>query len=132
MNTFDSLANEDWRIVVDEYDLNEPTICYPDPDHRGCFVGPLAMVPVGVTTEDDDGNDVLELDAADGRNLYAIACLPHFAELFGWIRAQAAALPESEFVNGLMARVDWIETTINERDVQMGVGVFGFERFRGS
>lgn len=136
--TFDKLANEDWQILVDEHDINQPTICYPDPDRRHAFVGPLALVPVGSTVENEDGEEVLELDGADGRNLYAIACLPQFAELFRWIDAKYAELGVSEnaeynsFVDDLKSRVDWIRDCIDDRDMEIGVGgPIGFIRFIG-
>ncbi len=137
MKNFDSLANEDWRIVVDEYDINEPTICYPDPDRGGSFVGPLAKVPVGATVENDDGEECLELDGADGRNLYAVACLPHFADLFRWIESRYSALGVSEndeynaFVDELKDRVDWIRACIDERDMEIAAtgGPIGFQRW---
>jgi len=139
MKNFDSLADEDWRILVDEYEINEPTICYPDPDRPGAFVGPLAKVPVGATVENDDGEECLELDASDGRNLYAVACLPHFADLFRWIVSRYSALGVSEndeynaFVDELKDRVDWIRECIDERDTEIAAtgGSIGFQRWKG-
>lgn len=136
MKEFDSLADERWRILVDEHDLNEPTICYPDPDRRGCFVGPLAMVYVGATVEDEDGEEVLDLADSSGRNLAAVACLPKFAELFRWIDKQYAKLGVSEseeynnFVDALKDRVDWIRACIDDRQEMMNAGVHGFEDYR--
>ena len=139
MRKLDSLADEDWQILVDEYDINKPTICYPDRERRGCFVGPLAKVPVCATFENEDGDECLELDGADGRNLYAVACLPQFAELFRWIDSEYSKLGVSEsdeynaFVDSLKDRVDWIRACIDERDMQIGAtgaGSIGFERWR--
>lgn len=136
MKDFQSLSDEDWRILVDEYELNEPTICYPDPNRRGAFVGPLAKVPVGCTVENEDGDEVLEIEGADGRNLYAIACLPQFAQLFKWIDDQYSNLGVSgddeynRFVDELKTRVDWITACVNERDMQIGPSSnIGFSRF---
>ena len=140
MRNFDSLADEDWRILVDEYEINEPTICYPDPDRRGAFVGPLAKVPVGATVENDCGEECLELDGADGRNLYAVACLPHFADLFRWIASRYSTLGVSEndeyneFADELKDRVDWIRECIDERDMEIAVAgstIIGLQRWKG-
>lgn len=140
MKDFDSLADEDWRIVVDEHDINEPTICYPDPDRRGCMVGPLVTVPVGCTVENDDGDEVLDLEYASGRNLYAVACLPQLAGLLRWAKAGMESLnpihfdeqtEHGRFMQELRQRIDWIETCINDRDSEIGGGsVIGFERFK--
>ena len=62
MKNFDSLAEADWRIQVDEYDINLPTICYPDPDRPGFIVGPIASVHVGATVDDDEGDEALDLE----------------------------------------------------------------------
>lgn len=137
---FDSLADEDWRIMIDEYDVNEPTICYPDPDRRGAFVGPLAKVHVGCTVENDDGDEVLDLSGASGRNLYAVACLPQFAELLRWAKKEMGSLNAIHFDSAsqygrfmieLRERIAWIEACINDRDMEIGSGSgpVGFERF---
>lgn len=135
--TFDRLANEDWRIMVDEYDINEPMICYPDPDRRGAYVGPLVRVQVGATVENEDGDECLELNGADGRNLYAVACLPHLAALCSWIDRNYASLGVSEndefnkFADELKARVDWIRALIDDRDMELAAtgGAVGFPRY---
>lgn len=140
MKDFCSLSDEDWRILVDEFDVNEPTICYPDPDRRGAYVGPLAKIPVGCTVENDDGDEVLDLEGADGRNLFAVACLPQFAELVRWIRAERAKIDQPSplpiealmrFLRQLLERIDWIEQCINDRDMEIGAGSgpIGFVRF---
>ena len=141
MKKFDSLADEDWRILVDEYDINEPTICYRDPDRWGAFVGPLAKVMVGATYESDDGDECLVLDGYDGRNLSAVACLPQFASLFRWIERKHPELGVSEndeynaFVDELLNRVHWIRECIDERDAEIaatGAGAsIGFARWKG-
>lgn len=131
MKNFDSLADEDWRILVDEYDINEPTICYRDPDRLGAFVGPLAKVMVGATCESDNGDECLVLDGDDGRNLYAVACLPQVASLFRWIECKYAELPVSEngeynaFVDELKDRVDWIRECIDDRNAEIGAAGAG-------
>lgn len=136
MKDFYSLADEDWRIQIDENELTEPTICYPDPDRRGCFVGPLATVHVGTTVENEDGEEVLDLECADGRNLVAVACLPQIAKLFQWIDNEYAKLGVSEnedynnFVDALKDKVDWIRTCIDERPETLNAGQHGFERNR--
>jgi len=141
MKDFDSLANEDWKIMVDEYDINKPSICYSDPDRRGAFVGPLAEVHVGATVENEDGDEVLELDGADGRNLYSVACLPHFAELFRWMRDGMNQLNSvhfdsqteyGQFMRELRDRMEWIAECIDDRDMEIGAssGVIGFERYK--
>ena len=133
MINFDSLAEEGWRIQVGAYEIDEATICYPDPDRRGCLVGPLATINVGATVEDEDGEEVLDLEGADGRNLAAIACLPQMAGLFRWIRSEAGKLGVSEndeynaFVDELTDRIDWITACIDERPETMNVGLHGFE-----
>lgn len=133
MKDFDSLADEPWRIQVDDYDLNEPTICYPDPDRRGCFVGPLGMVHVGATVKDDEGEEMLDLEGADGRNLAAVACLPQIARLFRWIDTEYAKLGISEneqynqFVDALKDKVCWIRACIDDRPETMTIGLHGFE-----
>ena len=136
MKNFDSLADEDWRIQIEAHDINEPTICYPDPDRRDCFVGPLVMVHVGVTTEDDEGDDALDLEGADGRNLAAVACLPQFAQLFRWIDSQYDKLGVSEnaeyntFADALKDKVDWIRSCIDDRPEILNVGQHGFATAR--
>ena len=140
MKDFDSLANEDWQIMVDEYDINEPMICYPDPDRRGAFVGPLVKVHVGATVEGEDGDEVLDLEGFGGRNLYAVTCLPKFAKLFKWIDSQIYALGVSEndeynkFVDDLQSRVDFIRSCIDDRDMEIGAhvlynGTIGFSDY---
>lgn len=134
MNEFDSMADEDWQIRVDGFDLNEPSICYPDPDRRGGFVGPLAVVYVGATVE-LDGEEVLDMESADGRNLAAVACLPQMAQLFRWIIQAYSDLGVSEndeynaFVDELIDRVQWIRNCIDFRPDMMNVGQHGFIRY---
>lgn len=137
MSKFFDLADQDWRVNVDECDINEPTICYPDPDQRGRIVGPLATLHVGVTVEDEEGEEAIELDGDDGRNLAAVACLPQLAELCRWIDAKYKALGVSaddefnQFVDELKGRVDWIRDCIDGREPQMHPGLHGFERYLG-
>jgi hypothetical protein len=135
----ETLAGEDWRIIVDEADINSPTICYPDPTRRHALVGPLATVHVGCTESDEEGEEVLDLGGADGRNLVAVACLPQMVELLIWIKVHQNKLnpihfdSQSEngrFMQGLQKRVDWILECVNDRDETMGAGEHGFERFR--
>lgn len=138
MSTFNDLADEDWRIVIDD-EISEPTICYPDPSRRGAYVGPLARVYVGCTIENEDGDECLELDGDDGRNLFAVACLPQFADLCKWIDARYGKLGVSEnaefnkFVDELKARVDWIREIIDTRtdEISEDSGPVGFVRFTG-
>ncbi len=143
MKDFDSLADEDWRIIVDEYDINEPFIGYPDPDRRGCFVGPLVKVNVGATIQSEEGIEVLELDGCDGRNLFAVACLPQLADLMRWTKQAMQKLNSvhfdsqhecGQFMQELRERVAWVEDCINARDTEIGNtggGSVGFERFQG-
>lgn len=137
-NLFQSLSEEDWRVLVDEYEINEPTICYPDPVRRGCVVGPLVTVHVGATVDDDCGDEALDLSGADGRNLAAVMCLPQFAQLFKWIREEQKSLelphPDpvariSRFYRELINRVDWIESCIDDRDEVMSTGMHGMARY---
>lgn len=143
--TLDSLADEDWRFQIDADQINEPTICYPDPGRRGCFVGPLATVFVGATEENEDGDEVLCVSGADGRNLAAIACLPHFAGMFRWMRQEMERLNPihfdrqsdyGRFMRELRDRMNWIACCIDERDAEsdggFGPGMHGFQRFEGS
>ena len=134
--TFDDLASEDWLIMQGD-DITEPTIGYRDSTRRSAYVGPLVKVMIGCTIENDDGVECLDLEGADGRNLYAIACLPQFAELFRWITKQYAKLGVSEsdeynkFVDELKDRVDWICATIDDRadEICEDSGPVGFVRF---
>lgn len=134
--TFDDLRDEDWRIQVDDYDLEEPKLCYPDPDDHRKLVGPLVTVHVGAITEDDAGEDALDMEGADGRNLMAVACLPQIAELFRWIRTEYESLGVSEseeysvFVDSLKDRIDWIAACVDERPETLNHGLHGLERFR--
>jgi hypothetical protein len=139
MTDFKSLADEDWRIVVDEAELNEPTICYPDPIRPRALVGPLVMIHVGSTVDNDEGEECLDLEGADGRNLAAVACLPQFAELFRWIGKGMSELNAvhfdsqhdyGRFMQELRARVDWITSCIDDRDETMNAGMHGFDRYR--
>jgi len=147
---FDSLADEEWRIQIDHYDLNEPFMCYPDPDDPRKFVGPLVTVHVGVTVKDEEGEEVLGMEGDDGRNLAAVACLPQFAELFRWIDRKYKELSIREnietwplkaapgtiagdyitFADALKKRVDWITSCIDDRDETMNAGQHGFAKFR--
>lgn len=112
MRDFENIADEDWQIVVDKYDLNSVMICRPDESRRGVFIGPMAVINVGCTIETDEGDEVLDLSGEDGRTLFSIACLPHVAGLFRWIKKRYTELgvAESEeynrFVDELMVRVD--------------------------
>lgn len=140
---FDSLADENWCILIDDYDVNEPTICYPDTDRPGAFVGPLVKVHVGTTVENEDGDEVLELDGAEGRNLYAVACLPQLAGLLRWMKGGMASLNPvhfdgqheyGRFMRELRDRIAWIEGCINDRQMEIGPGSgsIGFEKFEGT
>lgn len=136
--TFDDLADENWLILQGD-DITEPQIGYREKNRRGAYVAPLAKVMVGCTIENEDGVECLDLDGADGRNLYAIACLPQFAELFRWITKQYAKLGVSEsdeynkFVDDLKARVDWIRACIDDRtdEICEDSGPIEFVRFTG-
>ena len=122
MKTFDSMADEDWRIGVDACCLEEPYIVRPDSHRLGCFAGPLVTVHVNDLTENDDGYEMLDLEGVGDRNLFAVTCLPHFAQLFRWIKQNIGKLGVSEsaeynnFVDSLCDRVDWITALIDERD----------------
>ena len=134
--TFDDLAREDWLIMQGD-DITEPTIGYRDSSRRGAYVGPLAKVMIGCTIENEDGVECLDLEGADGRNLYAIACLPQFAELFRWIATRYEKLGVSrdnefnQFVDELKDRVDWIRACIDDRtdEICEDSGPVGFVRF---
>ena len=138
MKDFDSLADENWRILVDEYELNEPTIYYPDSDRPGFIVGPIASVHVGATVDDDEGDEALDLEGEDGAILAAVACLPQIANLFRWIDAEYYKLGGIEngeydsFVHGLKVRIDWIRDCINKRPKVLNVGQHGFTSFPAS
>lgn len=127
---FDELADQRWRILLEADDINEPSIQAVDPDRRGCFIGPLAVIPVGATTEDSDGIEMLETDSDDGLILAAVACLPQFAELFRWVRNAFGDAPRSPFVDELLDRVCWIEACIDDRDDALYPGQHGFESYR--
>lgn len=133
------LADEDWRVQIDECDINAPTIAYSDPDKPRCFVGPLVTVHVGSTVDDDEGNEALDLEGADGRNLAAVACLPQFAELLCWIELEQAKLNSvhfdsqneyGQFMLELRERTRWIAACINDRQETMGPGMHGFDKYR--
>lgn len=132
-----SLADEDWRAIIDECDLNEVEICYPDPAGRGRMVGPLVKVFVGSTTSDEEGEEVIDTEGADGRNLAAVLCLPQFASLFRWITKEYDKLGVSEsdeyntFVDELKNRVDWIRQCVDDREETMNAGEHGFDRYHG-
>jgi hypothetical protein len=49
------------------------------------FVGPLATMPIGVTEEDDDGEEFYPADQDDLRRIHAVLALPMIAKLFGEI-----------------------------------------------
>ena len=136
MSTFYELADQDWRVNVDLCDMNEPTIEYPDPDRPKRMVGPLVTLYVGVTVEDEDGDEALELDGDDGRNLAAVACLPQLAGLCRWIDSEVRKLGVSvddeynQFVDALKDRVDWIKDCIDNRPPYMHAGQHGFDGYR--
>ena len=65
MSTFFEMADQDWRVIVDDCDITEPTIAYPDQLGRGRMVGPLVKLYVGVTVTDEDGDEALELDGEE-------------------------------------------------------------------
>jgi hypothetical protein len=137
MSTFFEMADQDWRVIVDDCDITEPTIAYPDQRGRGRMVGPLVKLYVGVTVTDEDGDEALELDGEDGRNLAAVACLPQLASLCRWISKEIAKLGVSEndeynvFVDELRNRVEWIRECIDEREPYMHPGEHGFDRYNG-
>lgn len=140
MSTLDKLADEKWRIFVDECEPNEPYIGYPDPDNRGRVVGPLIKVMVGDIEENEDGDEVLIIDGDEGRNLLAVACLPQFAGLLRWLESEYQKRDVSNsddtkrFFAQMKARINWIRDSIDKRDMDIGptdgsMGI-GFEHYR--
>ena len=127
----DDLADYPIRFVVDENEINNVQIVRPDPSRHGCLIGPLATVPIGVTMDGDDG-EVLSLVGGDGLMLYAIAALPHFADLVCWINSELDAIGDSsippQFIYGLRKRAKWLQELIDERDSEVGPGTHGFHK----
>ena len=137
MKTLKDLASEQWRMIVDVGE-NTIDVCRPDPDRRGAWVGPLATVKVGMTEEDDDGDEVFDMTASDGRNAVAVALLPQFAGLVCWAREQLEALNAIHFDSGsesgrfhqdLREWLDWIIGCVDQRDERLADGTHGFHRF---
>lgn len=128
------LAASQYRFLVNEHDINDVEIMRPDKESRGCFIGPLATIPVGYTEENDEGDEVLDLTGEDGMILYAVAALPFFAELVCWTNSQLDEIGNSpipaEFIKGLRSRALWLQHLIDERDITVGAGTHGFHKFR--
>lgn len=124
------LAREQWRVMVDEHDINEVELVRPDPDHRGAFIGPLARVMVGLTVENDEGEEVLDMTARDGRTVAMLAALPFFAELVCFIRDNDGG-DVTRFIREVKRRAQWLSEAIDERDEEMGPGVHGLHGYPG-
>lgn len=126
------LASQDWQACIRDYDINDVEICYPDTDRRGCYVGPLMTVNMGMTFENEDGDEVVDLGGMDGVTLTAVMCLPQFARLVTWaddeLRKLTTIEPSGEnrdtgaFLAELRARVDWLIEAIDGRDTSTGFG----------
>lgn len=74
------LATQKWRAIADGD--NQAMIGYREGRE---FVGPLAVVYLNETEEDEDGTEVYSPESSDVRRMYAIVALPMIAELFGRI-----------------------------------------------
>jgi len=118
-STLATLADEEWRVLADPLEP-EATIVRPDRQRGGgAYIGPLATVNISVTTEDEDGEEVIELDNQDGRNLCAIAALPQFAKLVNRINDGAGA-------DEIRARAEWLSELVDDRDDEMHEGAHEF------
>ena len=122
-DTLRTLAEEEWRIQIDDIDYNEAFIVRPDKERRGTWIGPLATIHLGMTTSDDNGDDAIDLDCQDGRNLLAILLLPQFAELITWADDEMSRiinqigggeLPDA-FLRDLKKRVEWLRGAVDQR-----------------
>lgn len=119
--TIEELALEEWHYQPHVEDA-EAEIVQPSMSNgrqRG-WIGPLVIVKVGCTEEDEDGTEGLSLDGQDGRNLIAVVALPQFARLVTWIKENIEALKKEgevgKFIVELRKRTDYIIETVNERD----------------
>ena len=124
------LAREQWRVMVDEHDINDVDIVRPDPQQRGAFIGPLAEVMVGLTVDNDEGEEVLDMTTRGGRTVMMLTALPHFAELVCFIR-DADAGDAERFIREVKRRAQWLSEAIDERDEEMGPGVHGLHGYPG-
>lgn len=130
--TWRDMIGQDWRIRADP-ERNEAEILMPDERNRGSMIGPLATVPLGETREnpEEESETVACLDWDDGRNLYAIAALPHVAELLCWIEDElekSVSLSDvSAFRNALRDRLTRLLNRVDRREAFLGEGTFSVE-----
>lgn len=135
MKTLADIAKSQYRMLAD---VNENTveICRRDPERNFSFIGPLATVNMGVTEEDDYGDDVFCLNSEDGCVLYAIATLPKMADLVLWASAELNKLngihfdsttEAGRFHQELRDRLTWIISAVDDRQQTMSHGTWSVE-----
>ena len=113
------LAGAKWYARV-EPDENDVVINMRDPA-RGGWIGPLLTVPVGMSSEDEDGEWLLETDNLDGAILHAAMLIPDTIETLLWAQRQLDTLNAihfdtttqcGRFLSGLRRRVTWLLDTM--------------------
>lgn len=126
--------NQQWFGQIDRLDMNHATIQRRDQEKKGCWIGPLATVPIGMTEDDDDGEQVACLDEGeDGITLWLVLLLPQIADTLMWIKDALSlmngihfdkATDAGEFHCELRRRVELILGEIEDRPARIGPGVF--------
>ena len=106
------MAAHQYRAIADGD--NQAMIGYRDGRE---FVGPLATMPIGVTEEDDDGEEVYPADQDDLRRIHAVLALPMIAKLFGEI------LEGKHSIDAIHAEIQDICDVI-EDTMELRVGAF--------
>ena len=115
------LAAQQWRAIANGD--NEALIGYRDGRE---FVGPLAVVYLNETEEDEDGTEVYSPESSDVRRMYAIVALPMIAELFGRILNDEMSL---EQVRSEVEDIcDVIEDTMEHEVGSFEVGIGRMDR----
>lgn len=74
------LAQQQWYFRG-EIDDNLVSTYRRDPNTRGAWIGPLTSAMVGLTFEDEDGDECFDMTGRDGLYAAITACLPDIAAL---------------------------------------------------
>jgi len=132
MDGLAKVAEWDWRMHYDpSEDPNIVLFLAPDRRRRGAWIGPLVNVPMGMTTRDDDGEEMLDLEGVDGALLYAVAAVPQLARLVTWAHEAIeklnpihfdSATEAGRFNRELRERLRWLVTMVAQRDETLSEG----------
>lgn len=125
--------NKQWFALFDKHEMDVAELVRRDPEIKGAWVGPLIKVPIGISEEDDDGQQCACFDEGeDGVTLFLAMHLPHIADLLLWANGALAKLNGVHFDSTteagnfnveLRGRIDRIICGINGRPDKAGPGV---------